>query len=311
LGAGNENEKWLTAEPFWSVTEDNNIKSAIYFWPESEAKGHTPPSYNIPYNKSTSNKTIIEQLIAWLKLASNQRPHFIASYFSTIDSAVHNYGLESLQLISAIKEFDELFGCFLDRITNEINQPVNIILVSDHGMVPIKEQIKVFTSLILKNINLKTEYISVAYSDAQVFIYFDENKVDNKTRINIKNKLQSNRLVNKKGYSIYAKENYPQHWHFNSNLAVIPDIIIEATPPGTFSWKKKLIKFHAATHGFDPKNNIRLNGFFIAAGPNITQDGVLEPFENIHVFPLMNTVLGLEDNKEIDGQQLILESIIK
>jgi predicted AlkP superfamily pyrophosphatase or phosphodiesterase len=149
-----------------SYPVNHGIIHNSFYHPESEAKGHTPPSYNIPYNKSTSNKTIIEQLIAWLKLASNQRPHFIASYFSTIDSAVHNYGLESLQLISAIKEFDELFGYFLDRITNEINQPVNIILVSDHGMVPIKEQIKVFTSLILKDTNLKTEYLSVAYRDA-------------------------------------------------------------------------------------------------------------------------------------------------
>ena len=311
LSAGKKNEKWLTAAPFWSVAEDNDIKSAIYFWPESEAIGHTQPSYNIPYNTSTSNKTRIEQLIAWLKLPSNQRPYFIASYFSTIDSAGHYYGIDSPELKSAINEFDHLFGYFLDRIKNEINQPVNIILVSDHGMMPINEQANILTPLIFKDINIGSDGITITYSDTQVFIYFDEQKVANKQRTNIKNKLQSNRLVNKKGYNIYVKGNYPQHWHFNSNLAVVPDIIIEAKAPSTFSRQKKLTKFHGATHGFDPKNNTDLNGLFIATGPNITQGRSLEPFKNIHIFPLMNTLLGLNENKEIDGQQLILESIIQ
>jgi predicted AlkP superfamily pyrophosphatase or phosphodiesterase len=311
LSAGKENDAWLTAAPFWSVAEDNGIKSAVYFWPESEAIGHTPPSYNIPYNKSTSNKARVEQLIAWLTLPIDQRPHFIASYFSTIDSAGHDFGVNSPELISAINDFDQLFGFFLDRIKNEINQPVNIILVSDHGMVPIKEQANIVTSLVFKGINIKSNGITVTYSDTQHFIYFDKKKIANKVRINIKNKLQSNLFANKKGYSIYTKGSYPQHWHFNSDLAVVPDIIIEAIPPATFSLKKKWTKFHGATHGFDPKDNVGLHGFFIAKGPNITQGRVLEPFKNIHVFPLMNTLLGLSANKKIDGQQLILESIIE
>ncbi|PHR84863.1 MAG: hypothetical protein COA59_05705 [Colwellia sp.] len=311
LGAGKENETWLKATPFWSVAEDNLIKSAVYFWPESETIGHTPPSYNIPYNKSTSNKARIDQLITWLKLPSNQRPYFIASYVSTIDSAGHRYGIDSLQLKTAINEFDELFGYFLEKINNEVYQPVNIIVVSDHGMVPITKEANIHTSLVLKNINLQSEGIIVTYSDTQLFIYFDKNKIINKNRISIENQLQLNRSVNKKLYRIYSKGSYPHHWHFNSDLAVVPDIIIEATPPATFSWKKKLTKFNGATHGFDPKDNVRLDGLFIAAGPNIVKGKSLEPFKNIHVFPLMNSLLGLNECEKIDGQRSVLESIIK
>jgi predicted AlkP superfamily pyrophosphatase or phosphodiesterase len=85
LSAGKDNKTWLTAKPFWSVVENNFMKSAVYFWPESQTIGHTAPSYNIPYNKNTSNKARIDQLIAWLTLPLNQRPNFIASYFSTTD----------------------------------------------------------------------------------------------------------------------------------------------------------------------------------------------------------------------------------
>ena len=311
LSAGKENDTWLTAAPFWSVAEDNLIKSAIYFWPESETIGHTPPSYNVPYNKSTSNKVRVDQLISWLKLPENQRPYFIASYFSTIDSAGQDYGLDSPQLISAIFEFDKLFGYFLDRIKNEINQPVNIILVSDHGMIPIAKEAIILPSSVFKNINSKADGITVIYSDTQLYIYFDKNKITNSARLNIENNLDLNQLVNKSLYSIYTKGNYPQHWHFNSNLAIVPDMIFEAIPPATFSWKKKSIKYDGATHGFDPKDNAPLHGLFIAAGPNLTQGRVLEPFKNIHIFPLMNTLLGLNKRIEIDGQQFVLESIIE
>ncbi|WP_114326182.1 ectonucleotide pyrophosphatase/phosphodiesterase [Candidatus Colwellia aromaticivorans] len=311
LGSGKENDTWLTAAPFWSVAEDNLIKSAVYFWPESESKGHTSPSYNIPYNKNTSNKARIEQLIAWLKLPINQRPYFIASYFSTIDSAGHDYGLDSPQLITAINEFDKLFGYFIDKINNEVYQPINIILVSDHGMVAITEKAKVLTPLIFKGINVKIDGIKVTYNDTQLFIYLDKNKISSRTRISFEKKLQSNLTANKKLYNIYSKGNYPQHWQFNSDLAIVPEIIIEATPPAIFIWKNIVTKLHGATHGFDPKKNTSLDGFFIAAGSSIAQSRVLEPFQNIHVFPLMNTLLGLNENREIDGQQLVLETIIK
>jgi len=311
LSAGKDNDTWLTAAPFWSVAEDNLIKSAVFFWPESEAMGYTPPSYNIPYNKSTSNVARIEQLIAWLKLPSNQRPYFIASYFSTIDSAGHDHGIDSPQLIIAIDEFDKLFGYFIERVSNEISQPVNIILVSDHGMVAIADKAKVRTSLTFKNLNLKTDGVKVTYSDTQLFIYFDKKKVAQKTRKSFANTLRENLSENKKLYSIYTKENYPQHWHFNSHLAIIPDIIIEATPPARFVWRNKFTTVHGATHGFDPKNNTSLHGIFIAAGPNIKQSRVLKPFENIHIFPLMNTVLGLDEKIKVDGQHSVLQSIIK
>lgn len=311
LNASKDNNTWLTATPFWSVVENNSIKSAVYFWPELEGIGHTPPSYSIPYNKSTSNKARVDQLIQWLKLPHTQRPYFIASYFSSIDSAGHYYGIDSLQLARAIKEFDTLFGYFLNRIKREIPQPVNIILVSDHGMVPIAESAKIQSDPLFKEIKEKEKGVTVTYSDTQIFIYFDKNKVPIKTRKAIANQLLSNQLTNKKLYSIHSKGKYPQHWRFNAQLAIIPDIIIEAIPPATFIWQNKSAKFHGATHGYDPQSNKRLHGIFIAVGPNIIHGRQLDPFENIHIFPFMNALLGFETALDVDGRKSVLQSIIQ
>ncbi len=311
LGAGKKDKAWLIAAPFWSVAEQNAIKSAIYFWPESETIGHTPPSYNIPYNKSTSNSKRIDQLITWLKLPIDERPNFIASYFSTIDSVGHHFGFDTPELITAINDFDELFGYFLAKIKSDIAYPVNIILVSDHGMVPIVEKAQIPIDTVFKGIKRKPSGIKITYSDTQLFIYFDKDKVTNKTRIAIENKLQLNNVKNGKSYNIYTKGNYPQHWHFNANLAIVPDIIVESTAPSIFTWKKVLTEFNGATHGFDPQSDSRLHGIFMAAGPNIVRGKVLKPFSNIHIYPLMNKLFELNESKEIDGQLSVLESIIE
>ena len=75
--------------------------------------------------------------------------------------------------------------------------------------------------------------------------------------------------------------------------------------------KQKLTDFDGATHGFDPKSDSRLQGIFMASGPDITQGKELKPFKNIHVFPLVNKLLGLNENKVIDGKLSVLESIIE
>jgi len=318
LGAGKKNKNWLTAEPFWSVAENNGIKSAVYFWPESESIGFTQPSYNIPYNKKTSNKKRVDKLISWLKLPSDQRPNFIASYFSTIDSAGHHYGFDTPELISAIHDFDKLFGYFIEKINREIDQPVNIILVSDHGMVPITKEAHIPTNLVLNNTKKIFKDIKIIYNDTQLLIYFDKSKVPNNVEISIEDQLQSNKLANKKNYNIYTKGSYPKHWHFNSDLGIIPDIIIEAKAPSIFTWKKTLTtwnktltEFDGATHGFDPTIDSRLQGIFMASGSNITKGRELEPFKNIHIFPLMNMLLGLQENNKIDGQLSVLKSIVE
>ncbi len=178
-------------------------------------------------------------------------------------------------------------------------------------MVPIVDKDKVLTPLIFENINVKIEGVKVIYSDTQIYIYIDGNKVANKSKIHFVDTLRTNLSENQKLYNIYTKGNYPQHWHFNSDLAAIPDIIVEAKPPARFVWKNKFTTVHGSTHGFDPKNNTSLQGVFIAAGPNIKQSRPLKPFENIHIFPLMNKVLGLNENIKIDGQYSVLQSILK
>lgn len=315
LGAGKNNSTWLTADPFWFVAQQQKLKTAVYFWPESEIKGKTP-TYNIPYNKKDSNSDRIEQIIDWLKLPLKQRPQFIASYFSSVDSAGHYYGPNSNELAKAVEEIDFLIGDFVTRLTKEIADEINIILVSDHGMLQkdITQIIK--PSMIFDQATfdlIKAKAIIVARNDTQVYLYFttsnklERSKIIEKTIDKIEKNQKNTHL-----YQLYSKGNYPKYWQFDKNIEVIPDVILEALPPATFVKENHKIEFsNKGTHGYDAFNQKDLMGIFIASGPNIAKGKEASAFENIHVFPFMSELLAIKQPQTIDGKHEVLAPYLK
>ena len=284
IGAVKENPAWLHALPIWTVAEQQGQKSAIYFWPESESElSGTLPSMFVPYNGKISNRTRINKVISWLKLPENKRPSFIATYFSSLDSAGHVYGPDSKQVAREIAWLDKLIGKLVTAIKEEVNYPVDIVLVSDHGMTPISEQSKIQWKSILS----ESDTVKVVNGQTQLLIYANTDTAINETRSQLL-QYRAN-----KAYKIYKKGNFPQHWHFKSKLSVIPDLIVEAIPPYTFadenSYKGK------GTHGYDATLNSDLNAIFIANGPSFKQGITLGKIQNVDIFALLIKIMHLQE----------------
>jgi hypothetical protein len=75
------------------------LLAACCFWPGSEAPiQDLRPTYYLPYNDDLPNDQRVAQVVEWLSLGPGQRPAFITVYFSTVDSAGHSYGPDSLQV---------------------------------------------------------------------------------------------------------------------------------------------------------------------------------------------------------------------
>lgn len=311
-GAGKNNSAWLTADPFWSTAEKQGIKTAVYFWPESEIKGRTP-SFNIPFNKKDSNKARFDQLLKWLKLPIEQRPQFIASYFSSVDSAGHHYGPNSKELKQSITDIDLLIGDFISKLPETVTNDVSIIVVSDHGMLELDTSHVIKPSMVFdeKILNLiKSNKIKIAKNDTQIYLYFSKSFLHefDSTKIIEKLNEQSNKS---KLYQVHSKGEYPKHWNFNIENKLIPDIIIEANPPAVFVKENFNIKrLNKGTHGYDAKGHSGLIGIFIASGQNIIKGQSVKPFENIHVFPFMSELLMMKQTEDIDGNSSVLAPYI-
>lgn len=313
LGAGKDQPKWLSATPIWALAEQQNITTGIYFWPESEISfGENSPSYLFPYKHETPNIERVEQIIDWLAMPDNSRPGLIFGYFSTVDSAGHEYGTESKELITAISQVDSLIAKLRKVIKARYQDRVNLILVSDHGMVDINQD-----NLINVPKTLKRDVdIRVVNGQTQLYLYADNEQAKDQAYVQL---LAEQQAKSDARYKVYQQKDFPRHWRLSAKSPVAPDIIVNAQPPYIFNSKRGHIG--AATHGYDPRATTQLDGIFIAEGPAFA-NGQIDRVENINIFALIAEVIGLDlqkvklhngkrGNHEIDAELLPFSVLLK
>jgi len=301
MGKAKQQPLWLWGKPLWVLAEQNNVRSATYFWPESDAKIEgVLPSYYFPYNKSTPYQDRINEIMRWLKLPAEQRPQFITGYFSLVDTTGHEFGPDTEEVRIAVTKLDNYIGQLKQRISAELSFPVNLVIVSDHGMVSINKESKIDWA----NLNKFSNY-KVVNGSTQLMLYAKEG-VKNNTIVDDAELLSKQ---SKGRYLVYTKENIPDRLHYSGNYR-IADIIAEAIPPVTFSDKKYLDKEIGGMHGFNPYLVKEMGALFIANGPDFKRGLEIASFENIHVFPMLATILDLPIPKDIDGQLSVLSPIL-
>ncbi|MBL4827469.1 MAG: alkaline phosphatase family protein [Spongiibacteraceae bacterium] len=300
MGKAQQQPLWLQATPLWTYAEQHQVRTATYFWPESDAEvDGVLPTYYFPYNKLTPYQERIDQIISWLKLPEEKRPQFITGYFSLVDSMGHKFGPDSKEVSDAVTYVDRYIGRLKKRLEQEIDFPVNLVIVSDHGMVETHSNRKIQVSSLLNLDDFKT-----IVSSTQLMLYAKEGI--EQTRIT---QVAEHLNTQSQGrYSSYTKTQWPGILHYNNNDR-IPDIVLEPIPPITFTDKRVVPDIVSGTHGFNPYTVPEMGAIFIANGPDFKQGMIIPAFENIHVFPVLIRLLGLAMPDNVDADPKVLESI--
>ncbi|VDD98050.1 unnamed protein product, partial [Enterobius vermicularis] len=91
---------WYFGEPIWSTVRKQNLKSAVFFWPGSEAPEHLP-SYYEKYDKNVPFVQRADQVVEWLKLPDGERPTLVHMYMEEPDSSGHVTGPNTHRKITA------------------------------------------------------------------------------------------------------------------------------------------------------------------------------------------------------------------
>ena len=295
---------YYSGTPLWKLAKDNNIRSASFFWVGSELpKEELRPDYYYPYDESIADTLRVDQVVNWLNLPAYERPHFITLYFSSPDHEGHVFGPESAEARNAVLNADRLLARLTDGV-KKTGLPVNMIIVSDHGMLAMKDEpaTYIFLDEIMDINKLNVKY-SVGGTQAHLYVNTDAQ------RDSLYNALKTKA----KKFSIRAQEEFPPNWHYNSVRA--GDLLITANP-GYYIVEKNRSKFEATrkrgsifgAHGYDPQVVPQMRGIFIAQGPNIKSGLKIPAFENIHVYPLIAKILNLP-LPEVDGRFEVLEKI--
>lgn len=284
---------WYGGTPLWVLAEQQDMLSASYFWvgTEAEIQGIRPSVY-FPYDGSVSNEDRIHQVIDWLEWPEATRPHCLSLYFSMVDSKGHKFGPESSELGASVREADRLVG-LLDEKLQALGLPIYLIITSDHGMYRVDNEYPVYPEQIALLNDIQFATGSTVWN-----LYSEDTALISKTQFRFEEKAAGR-------YDVYRRGNTPKHLHYG-NSHLVGDLVLIARPPYIFSrWGSSN---SVGQHGYDPMVP-EMQTIFYLKGPDIRPGLRLDPFENVHIYPLVADILELELPEGLDGDIAVLDSV--
>ena len=290
---------WWGGTPLWVLAEHQGMRAASFFWPGSDADiQHTRPTYYYKYDGKIPNERRIAQVVEWLKLPKAERPHFITLYFSDVDHEGHTFGPDAPQTRDAVRSVDAVLGKLFAEV-RATGVPLDIFVVSDHGMAAVTGDVDVSKLADLKGVE------TAANSTDFKFYSSDPNKID---------RLYAELHGRDPRIEVYRRSEIPERLHYSGGalgnqrigdlvaFAIEPVVLHLAARPGQEEPK--------GMHGYDAARMPDMRGIFFAAGPDLKTGLTVEEFQNIHIYPLIAHILGLAVPSGIDGQFSVLAPIL-
>jgi len=288
---------WYAGTPLWVLAEQQGMRAACFFWPTSDAEiqGQRPSYYLAPYDDNYPDEKRVEQVLAWLHLPPEKRPHFIALYYPNTDHAGHSYGPDAPETGEAVRHVDEMMGKLSEGIAAS-GLPVDLIVIADHGMEPLQGGW----------VNLDKWADLSQYETAGPLLYA-KSEADAE-------KAYESLLGASDMFKVYRRAQVPSYLHYSSNARVGDPVIV---PTGPYSIVAHDPNAKGGSrmpprggHGYDPRQIRNMKAIFYATGPDIRTGVTVAPFENVDLYPLIIKILDLKAGP-IDGKIGVLQGILK
>jgi predicted AlkP superfamily pyrophosphatase or phosphodiesterase len=295
---GADGSWYMRGTPLWLLAEQQQTIAGCMFWPtcDGEIQG-ARPTYWKKFDGTFPDERRVKQVLDWLKLPPGQRPHFITLYFSDVDSAGHRYGPETLETAEAVGQVDRMIGKLREGL-EPLALPVNLILVSDHGMQDV-------TGGAVSLAELESGKVRVELDGPVALVYCKDAETIEKTYLKMK---KNSKL------DVYKREETPASWHFNENPRA-GDLVALVRGAAVFTLAQGARRIEPqpprGEHGYDAQKFKSMHAIFYAIGPNIRPETTIGSFENVNVYPLIAKILGLKLPEKLDGSMAVLDPIYR
>lgn len=299
-----QNPRWWLGEPIWVTAEKQNKRAAAFFFPGTEAPiMGIRPTFWKEYEHETPHETRVDTLLGWLDLPAAERPAFFTLYFSDADDAGHRFGPDSEQTRAAVAKIDNSLKRLTDGLrARGIEDKVNLILVSDHGMAAVDQRNAVILDDFMDY--AKTERMLWTGEIVQIFPKQGE-----------EDKIMAG-LSKIEHAKCWRKADVPARLHYSKGARIAP-VICSAdegwflTSRDRYEVQKKRANFTQpeGRHGYDNSAE-SMRALFIARGPAFKKGKTVDEFENIHIYELMTKILGLKPAKN-DGSLERVKHLLK
>ena len=292
---------WYSGTPLWSLAESQGMHAACLYWPGSEAEiaGHRPTWYALFDNKTQASVEVeqarIDDAVALLHMPASDRPHFITIYYSEPDHDGHEFGPDAPQTRAAVLKMDKLIGK-LDRALKATGLPINLVVVSDHGMAKTEGSW----------ITLDQFADLSGFENAGTLLYGKTE--EDRARAYTKLKQASSQFI------AYRRKDVPAGLRYNQNPREGDPVVIATGPYAIRAHNSPDGKPDSSPepgmHGFDPNRIPEMKASFFAAGPDIVPGKTVAPFQNTNLYPWIAHILGLHAPKN-DGSLNVLASTLR
>ncbi len=288
--AKNSDGSWYGGVPLWSLAEQQGMRSASLFWVGSEAEiAGKRPSYWVPFDDKFADEKRIDQIMIWLGLPEAERPHMITLYYSNVDHAGHINGPDAPETGEAVRHVDGLIGELEEKI-KATKLPVDLIVVSDHGMVKLEDRKWVALDQMVNLEGVKSaDGLMYPTTEAEKQRIYEELKAKKDQR-----------------FAVYRLKDMPERLHYNANERE-GDPVVEPLKAVPITVHAKTAEIGAkGEHGWDPAIMPEMKAIFYAEGPDIKAGVKLQPFENVNIYDFVAGILGLNPAKN-DGDANVLK----
>jgi predicted AlkP superfamily pyrophosphatase or phosphodiesterase len=294
---------WWGGEPIWNLVVRAGGRAGAMFWPGSEAPiGGLRPTYWEPYDHELPNDARVDRVLSWLDVPARDRPRFLTLYLSDVDSAGHQFGPDSVELVRALERLDSVLGRLvrgLERIG--LAGAVNLVVTSDHGMAATSRQ----------RVVIVDDLVPPADGDI----------VDLNPTLGVWPRAGREDAVYRRlaaahpRLNVYRRRDTPAHWHYRDHERVPPivgvmdegwSIMRRASVAGAFARSPRRV---GGNHGYDPQVR-SMQALFVAAGPAFRAGAVVPPFENVHVYTALCLVLGVAPPPH-DGRPAVAGTLLR
>ena len=278
---------WLDVPPIWVLAEQQNIRSAVFFWVGSETDWHSiGASYRrAPFDANIKEEVKIEQILNWLDMNDEERPRLIMSYWDGTDDLAHQQGPISDDINQQIARQNSLLNGLLSEIDKrEAWGYVTIFVVSDHGMTEVNHYIDLEALLDESGVTA-----TLSEGPAVSHLFLKEQDIDDALQFF---KSQQNIMA-------FKKEDLPKTWRMNHPTRT-GDIVLATEAPSMFTSYGR----PNGMHGYAPEmEDMRAIFYGMGAGINPQQLG---PVHQVDLMPTVSKILGISIPHAIDGKALDL-----
>ena len=213
-----------------------------------------------------------------------------------------------MKLDAALASTDRAIARLLEGLeVRGLGDQINLVLVSDHGMVDVPRGQRIFLDLLVPNLSQRIQWIdygpvtSIIPSGSDI----DSLVAD----------LEEASLASQGAFTVYRKEALPPHWHYSQSDRVAPLLLV--CQPGWTLDRSGSTWDPRGNHGYAPETP-EMRAILIAKGPQIQANSQsflqpkrqFPPVSNLDVFPLLAAILGVTPEAPHNGTQSLVQQLL-